>query len=419
MYVLVKNKDGCILLIGGKMKVKRLVLFGVVFIVLILSIILFITLKPNKMINLKDKTLEEIKEYANSYKLNLTINEQYNYLEKGKIINQSIEEGTIIKKDDQLIITFSKGLDYNDLKVHELGKIPIMMYHGIEDTTDNKYTGGNVDKAGYHRTKQAFMNDLEFYYKSGYRMIRLKDYVDGIIDVAAGLSPIVLTFDDGLSNSIKVTGLDHNGNIIIDPNSAIGVLESFKVKYPDYNVTATFFINGGLFNQSEYNEKILNWLINNGYDIGNHSYGHADFTKINANKTKEEIGKLYNLLEQYIPNKYVNIVALPFGSPYEKNHDNFKHIINSSYNEKNYETVSTLRVGWDSEESPFNKNFDKTFLKRIRAYDNNGQEFDIEMVFKNLEKNKYISDGDKDKIVINKEKESLIGDNYNLEVITY
>lgn len=371
------------------------------------------------MINLKDKTLEEIKEYANSYKLNLTINEQYNYLEKGKIINQSIEEGTIIKKDDQLIITFSKGLDYNDLKVHELGKIPIMMYHGIEDTTDNKYTGGNVDKAGYHRTKQAFMNDLEFYYKSGYRMIRLKDYVDGIIDVAAGLSPIILTFDDGLSNAIRVTGLDNNGNIIIDSNSAIGVLESFKEKYSDYNVTATFFINGGLFKQPEYNEKILNWLINNGYDIGNHSYGHADFTKINANKTKEEIGKLYNLLEQYIPNKYVNIVALPFGSPYEKNHDNFKHIINSSYNEKNYETVSTLRVGWDSEESPFNKNFDKTFLKRIRAYDNNGQEFDIEMVFKNLEKNKYISDGDKDKIVINKEKESLIGDNYNLEVITY
>ena len=34
-------------------------------------------------------------------------------------------------------------------------------------------------------------------YKNGYRMIRLQDYIDGIIDVELGKSPIVLTFDDG------------------------------------------------------------------------------------------------------------------------------------------------------------------------------------------------------------------------------
>ena len=39
------------------------------------------------------------------------------------------------------------------------------------------------------------------------------------------------------------------------------------------------------------------------------------------------------------------------------------------------------------------------FLKRIRAYDNNGKEFDIEMNFKILENKKYISDGDKDTII--------------------
>lgn len=417
MYVLVKNKDGCILLIGGKMKVKRLVLFGVVFIVLILSIILFITLKPNKMINLKDKTLEEIKEYANSYKLNLTINEQYNYLEKGKIINQSIEEGTIIKKDDQLIITFSKGLDYNDLKVHELGKIPIMMYHGIEDTTDNKYTGGNVDKAGYHRTKQAFMNDLEFYYKSGYRMIRLKDYVDGIIDVAAGLSPIILTFDDGLSNAIRVTGLDNNGNIIIDSNSAIGVLESFKEKYSDYNVTATFFINGGLFKQPEYNEKILNWLINNGYDIGNHTYNHAYLDRINSNDVQKQIGSMYSKLNEIIPNKYLNIVALPYGIPYNKNHNNFKYIIEGEYNNFKYKTNGILRVGWDSNVSPHSKDFDPHSIKRARAYDNNGKDFDIKMVFNLLEKTRYVSDGNKD--VVRVKDKNNIKDNINKKVVVY
>lgn len=71
-------------------------------------------------------------------------------------------------------------------------------------------------------------------------MIRLNDYINGIVDVELGKSPIVLTFDDGLENNIKVTGLDSDGNIIIDPNSAVGILEEFKKKYPDFNVTATF-----------------------------------------------------------------------------------------------------------------------------------------------------------------------------------
>ena len=79
-----------------------------------------------------------------------------------------------------------------------------MMYHGIIDTEDNKYTGGNVDKNGYKRTAKAFREDLEFYYKNGYRMIRLTDFVDENIDVELGKSPIILTFDDGLSNNIKV-----------------------------------------------------------------------------------------------------------------------------------------------------------------------------------------------------------------------
>ena len=66
----------------------------------------------------------------------------------------------------------------------------------------------------------------------------------------------VITFDDGLSNNIKVLGRDDSGKLIIDPNSAVGILEEFKNKYPDYNITATFFINSNLFNQSEYNEEI-------------------------------------------------------------------------------------------------------------------------------------------------------------------
>lgn len=311
--------------------------------------------------------------------------------------------------------------DYKNNNVDELGKIPIMMYHGIHNklNEETKYIGGNVDKSGYQRTSEAFRNDLEFYYQNGYRMIRLTDYVDGNIEVQLGKSPIILTFDDGLENNIKVTGLDDKGNIIIDPNSAVGILEEFKDKYPDYNITATFFVNGGLFQQKDYNEKILNWLVDNGYDIGNHTYSHVDFTDIDELDSESQVGSIYNLLDEVIPKKYVNIVALPFGSPYNLEHANMTHIFTSNYNNKTYETKSTLRVGWESESSPFSSDFNPKFLKRIRAYDNNGVEFDIEMNFKLLEDSRYISDGDKDSIVVPLSKQKLVKNSYEKEIITY
>ena len=400
---------------------KVLIVLILLVIVVFVAIYVFVPKSNSKnlMIDLIGKTKEEAITFADKHNLNLEFKEESNSYEKDKIFKQSIEVNSEIKENDNLIIYISKGINYEELKVDESGNVPIMMYHGIHNVTDNEYTGGNVDKDGYQRTTEAFKNDLEFYYNSGYRMIRLEDYVNGIIDVEAGYSPIIITFDDGLSNNLKVTGLDSNGNIIIDPNCAVGVLESFKQKYPDYNVTATFFINGGLFNQSEYNEKILNWLVDNGYDIGNHTYSHVDFTTVSKEKSVQEVGSMYNLLDKYIPGKYVNIVALPFGSPYDKEHENFNSILNGVYNDKEYNTIATLRVGWEADYSPFNKNFDKTFLKRIRAYDNNGKEFDIEMNFDILENNRYISDGDKNTITIPKDKEDKINNLYNLNVKTY
>lgn len=403
-------------------KINKALIVLIVLVILIFIAIYFLIPKTdskNLMIDLVGKTKEEAITFANEHNLNLEFKEESNSYEKDKIFKQSIEVNSEINENDNLIIYISKGINYEELKVDESGNVPIMMYHGIHNITDNEYTGGNVDKDGYQRTTEAFIKDLEFYYNSGYRMIRLEDYVNGIIDVEAGYSPIILTFDDGLSNNLKVTGLDSDGNIIIDPNCAVGVLESFKQKYPDYNVTATFFINGGLFNQSEYNEKILNWLIDNGYDIGNHTYSHVDFTTVSKDKSVQEVGSMYNLLDKYIPGKYVNIVALPFGSPYDKDHENFNSILSGVYNDKEYNTIATLRVGWEADYSPFSKSFDKTFLKRIRAYDNNGKEFDIEMNFDILENNRYISDGDKNTITIPKDKEDKINNLYNLNVKTY
>ena len=397
---------------------------------LIIFICLFsacsITDKDVYMLDIVNKNIDDVKDVLDKYELEINISYDYSdSVIKNNVISQSINEGMVINDGDVLDLVVSLGkLDKIKLssdKINELGKVPIMMYHGIKNikNSETDYIGGNVDRDGYTRTVEAFRNDLELYYQKGYRMIKLSDYINGSIDVDYGYSPIILTFDDGNANNIKVTGLDKDGNIIIDPNSAVGILEEYKKKYPDYNVTAIFFVTNNLFNQSEYNEKIINWLVDNGYEVGNHTQGHNNFSEIDSNKTQQVVGYMYNKLDSIIGDKYSKIVALPFGSPYNKNHANYKYIINGSYNGVEYETEAALRVGWEPEVSPFNKGFDKTFLKRCRAYDNNGVDFDIEMTLRILDKSRYISDGNMDTIVTSSENENIIGNGLNKKVILY
>lgn len=411
-----------------KRHLKKSVIICGFLIFYILILIIFINkkelkkeIKNNFMISLIGKNELEVKKYADNNNLRLDIIYEYSEYDDGAI-KQNIDEGSIINDGDSLVVTISKYLDkekYKNDKINELGRIPVMMYHRIVNIENNKYTGGNVDVDGYNRTASAFRDDLEFYYKNNYRMIRLIDYVNGKIDTEYGKSPIVLTFDDGNVDNIRVTGLDENGNIIIDPNSAVGILEEFKKKYPDFNVTATFFVTGGLFNQGSYNEKIIEFLVNNGYDIGNHTKNHNNLSTTSEEETENVVGYVYEKLDEIIGNKYVNIVALPFGTPYLSSHKNFDNILNSSYNGKTYNTVSTLRVGWEPDYSPFSKSFSRNFIKRCRAYDNNGKDFDIEYVFKNiLNNNKYISDGDVNTIVTSSSNEKYMNDN-NLYKVLY
>ena len=412
---------------------KKVNYFKIFLVIIFLIFILFLGYKIlNKedkkilMIDITDMNLESAKKLLSDYNLDINVGYEYSDdIEKDKVISQSIVKDTEIKENDKLELVVSLGkLDKEKLKsdgINELGKVPIMMYHGIKNmrNSDTVNTGGNVDKDGYTRTVEAFRNDLDFYYQKGYRMIKLSDYISGKINVEYGKSPIVLTFDDGNDNNIKVTGLDSNGNIIIDKNSAVGVLEEFKKKYPDYNVTAIFFVTNALFNQPEYNEKILHWLVDNGYEVGNHTKGHNNLSNTSTKETQEVIGYMYDKLESILGDKYSKITALPYGSPYVKTHENYKYVVSGEYNGKKYETLGALRVGWEPEVSPFNKDFDKTFLKRCRAYDNNGKDFDIEMVFRMLDKSRYISDGNIDRIVTSKSNSDMINSNIDKEIVLY
>lgn len=302
--------------------------------------------------------------------------------------------------------------EYTEAGVNEMKSIPILMYHRIYDMTnaETSYVGGNVDVDGYGRTAEAFEADLERFYEWGYRAIRLTDYVDGIIDTEFGKSPVILTFDDGMKNAV-LDHFDESGEPVFAKNCAVDVLERVKERHPDFNVTATFFLNGDLFGNGSANDKIIiQWMVDHGYDIGNHLQSHPYLPNCSAADIQNEVGRIYEVLESIIPGRYVNIIALPYGEPMDTGIDTkYDALYSGTYNGKAYTTRATLLCSWTMEVSPFSDDFNPHKIKRIRGYDNNGLECDIEQIFSILNSGyRYVSDGDPNTVVYPSEDGSYL-----------
>ncbi|MCD4734326.1 polysaccharide deacetylase family protein [bacterium] len=154
--------------------------------------------------------------------------------------------------------------------------VPVLMYHRID-----VHGGGR-----YNVSPVKFRKQLEELRRADYYLINISDLVEGRLDqVPAGKRPVVLTFDDSDDSHLRFL---HNGRL--DPNCAAGVLERFCEKHPDFGHGAAFFCLAGGERASFFNdylrwEEKLVWLLDHGYEIGNHTTTHPDLSKL----TPEEI----------------------------------------------------------------------------------------------------------------------------------
>ena len=287
------------------------------------------------------------------------------------------------------------------LEPNELGEIMILMYHGI----------GNEETV-WQRTPENFRKDLEYMYQNKYQMISLNDYAIGEINTKAGYTPIILTFDDGRQNNFNF--IEVNGEMVLDPDCAVGILEEFKSKYPDFNVTASFFLGTNPFGQKEYAKEKLNWLIENGYDLGNHTYSHIELGKLNGQEIQAEIGSVNNIIKNYIPDYVVETLALPHGSNPKDEYESA--MLEGEYEGNKYITIAVLDVGWRPSYSPFDTLTDFTSLYRVTASEINVDNCGINDYFKQFEEKKrerFISDGNPDVVTIPKRHEKYL----NMEVV--
>lgn len=274
------------------------------------------------------------------------------------------------------------------LAPNELGEIMILMYHGI-----------GQEESIWQRTPDNFRKDLEYMYQNGYRMISLNDYAKGEIITEAGYTPIILTFDDGRQNNFNF--IEVNEEMVIDPDCAVGILEEFKTKYPDFNVTASFFLGTNPFGQKEYTHEKLNWLIVNGYDLGNHTYSHNEMATLNSEEIQIEIGSVNNIIKLYVPDYSVETLALPHGS--NPKDEFIESMLKGEYEGNKYETIAVLDVGWRPAYSPFDTLTNFNSLYRVTASEINVDNCGMNDYFKLYEENtreRFISDGNPDVVTI-------------------
>jgi len=267
---------------------------------------------------------------------------------------------------------------------NELGEIMILMYHEI-----------GYPEGEWRRTPENFRRDLEILYTLGYRSVSLTDLVRGTLNIPAGTSPVVLTFDDGNKGNFYYKSSNNGFEGEPAPDCAVAIMEDFYRENPDFGLNATFFIYyPNPFREPQHIEKKLNYLVEKGFEIGNHTYSHANLSKLNPVEIQRELALHVQATREYVPGYEVNSLALPYGG-YPRG--NTSLLLEGSYEGISYRHEAVLLVGANPAPSPFHQKFDSSRIPRIRASemgtDGVGLYDWIEYFQQNPHK-RYVSDGD-------------------------
>jgi len=313
--------------------------------------------------------------------------------------NEAEEEAPIEEQQDH------PPVDLKALKVNELGKIMILMYHDIGEPEDI-----------WVRTPENFRKDLQTLYDKGYRAISMKDYIEGNIDTPPGTTPVVITFDDGTKGQFNI--LDEDGEFVIDPDSAVGILEEFNKEHPDFGLKATFYVFYPTpFRQEQWITEKFQYLVERGMEIGNHCYNHEnlrmDFNtkeSRDAQFIQEALGKNVKATQEILPGYEVDSLALPYGAS-PKDEELYNYVIKGSFEGTQYHNKAILLVGSNPARPSYHVNTNMAKIPRIRASEmetENTGLYDWLEYFDNHPEERYISDGDLSTISFPKELEEYL-----------
>lgn len=287
---------------------------------------------------------------------------------------------------------------------NELGSIPVLMYHRV-----------HPEAAGdYDLTPAQFRAELKRLWRESYVPVRAVDLVDGNLDVPAGKSPVVLTFDD---SSVEQFGYTKNGDV--DPDTAIGMLLDFAAKHEGFHATASLYVNQRPFNSSDYS-KMLRDLHERGFELGNHTLEHRDLGSAPVSEVKRQLALGRKVITDVVPDAEVATLSLPLGiSP-----DPARLAWSGRWRGIRYDHRGVLLVGSNPAPSPFDRGFDPHAIPRIRSSEQRGpaptygSEYWLDHLRKN-EEERFVSDGDPETIAFRKTLRSRLADPYRPHALPY
>ena len=284
------------------------------------------------------------------------------------------------------------NIDVAKIRPNELGRIPVIMYHEI---------GGKpvASDPALVRPIEAFKKDVELMYAAGFRPVNLSDVINNNINLPAGTSPIVLTFDDARESQFRL--IETATELKIDPNCAMGILQAFHKQHPDWQMRATFFILPKSyrtlepFGQLGMGSQKLSYLLEQGMEIGNHTVNHQDMSKMTPEQIQAEIGGAHNRILEAAPKADLQVVALPLGR-FPKDPKSWQHLLKGTYEGKPYQYKAAMTAAYRAVPSPVSKDFDPQRLERIASRDDRwGVRWWIQELSRGTgEYPRYISDGD-------------------------
>lgn len=233
---------------------------------------------------------------------------------------------------------------------NEAGQIMILMYHRFSPVPGE-----------WNRTPEEFRRDLETLYDQGYRLLSLRALLEGRVTTPRGYTPVVLTFDDGWRSQFNY--LTANGQTVLDPDSAVGILYEFHRRHPDMGLSGTFYLNADLFGQPALAARKLAWLVDQGFEMGNHTFTHLNLRQSSPEAGRRDLSRMAEHLSTVLPGYRMDTMALPFGAmPHDETVAREGGKGAAAYRHR-----AVLLVGANPAPSPYATAFDPFHLPRVRA----------------------------------------------------
>ncbi len=290
---------------------------------------------------------------------------------------------------------------------NEMGQIMVLMYHLI-----------GYDDSQYNRTPEEFRQDLATLKAAGYYPVNLRDLVSGDIDVPAGKSPVVITFDDSSGGQYRI-GTDGR----IDSDCAVAIMQEMVGQggwaskasfYPLLDVDAPDHV---LFGQPELAQRKLQQLVSWGYEVGSHTVSHLNLEKAPNAEIKKQLYVSQHTLEEMIGGGYrVTTLAAPFGA-YPSQASILK---NGVFEDQSYSYEAALKAFGGVSPSPFSSSFRTYHIPRIEVTGTTLA--GVLAAFDASPGLRYISDGDPDTVAVPATLDAALGSlsgELSLEIVHY